>query len=283
MTAVQLEYAVPGPGTAEWVTLFYHFRADVPALEDTERADHAQLRFRMSEGAAEYRMPDGGIQPAPPVHVIGPTSGAMQVKVAGPVHVFGCGITPAGWAALIGNDASTMLNCVLDARDLFGPAIDDVLARLAHAPDTKAMVAIAEVLIGSLARADSPDAAFVRLVDQWLAGHVSPEIDALAAAVGLSHRQLERKCKALYGAPPKLLARKYRALKAAVAFAERKVTLNELLDRGFYDQSHLINEMKQFTGCTPRQLQEQPGLLAQLTISQRSALQGQVNPLISDT
>lgn len=110
MTAVQLEYAVPDAGAAEWVTLFYHFRADVPMLEDTERADHAQLRFRISDGAAEYRMPDGSIHPAPQVHVIGPTSGAMRVKVAGPVHVFGCGITPAGWAALIGNDASTMLD-----------------------------------------------------------------------------------------------------------------------------------------------------------------------------
>ncbi|HSX53655.1 MAG TPA: AraC family transcriptional regulator [Sphingomonas sp.] len=283
MTAVQLEYAVPDAGTAEWITLFYHFRADVPVLEDTERADHAQLRFRISEGAAEYRMPDGGIQAAPPVHVIGPTSGAMQVKVAGPVHVFGCGITPAGWAALIGNDASTMLNCVLDARELFGPATDDTLARLARAADTKAMVTVAEALITGLARADSPDTAFVRLVDQWLAGCASPELDALTAATGLSHRQVERKCKALYGAPPKLLARKYRALKAAVAFAERGASLDELLDRGFYDQSHLIHEMKQFTGCTPRQLQEQPGLLAQLTISKRSALQGQVNPLISDT
>ena len=283
MTAVQLEYAVPEAGAADWVTLFYHFRADVPFLEDTERADHAQLRFRISEGAAEYRMPDGGIQLAPPVHVIGPTSGAMQVKVVGPVHVFGCGITPAGWAALIGNDASTMLNRVLDARDLFGAAIDDTLNQLAHAPDTKAMVAIAEASIAGLAHMRAPDAASVPLVDEWLAACASPEIGALAAATGLSDRQLERKCKALYGVPPKLLARKYRALKAAVAFAERRATLDELLDRGFYDQSHLIREMKQFTGWTPRQLQEEPTLLAQLTISQRSALQGQVNPLISDT
>lgn len=283
MTAVQLEYAVPTAGIAELITLFYHFRADVPVLEDTERADHAQLRFRISEGATEYRMPDGSTQVAPPIHVIGPTSGAMQVKVVGPVHAFGCGITPAGWAALIGNDASTMLNCVLDARDLFGPAVDETMARLAQAPDTQAMVAIAEELIGSLARAHSPDAAFVRMVDEWLAACASPEIDALTAVTGLSRRQVERKCKALYGAPPKLLARKYRALKAAVAFAERKATLDDLLERGFYDQSHLINEMKQFTGWTPRQLLEQPTLLAQLTISQRSALQGQVNPLISDT
>ena len=94
MSAVQLEYAVPSAGIAEWITLFYHFRADVPVLEDTERADHAQLRFRLSEGAAEYRMPDGSTQIAPPIHVIGPTSGAMQVKVAGPIHAFASSTGP---------------------------------------------------------------------------------------------------------------------------------------------------------------------------------------------
>ena len=41
--------------------------------------------------------------------------------------------------------------------------------------------------------------------------------------------------------------------------------------------------MKRFTGMTPRQMRDQPGLLAQLTISQRNALHGQVHPIISDT
>ena len=125
--------------------------------------------------------------------------------------------------------------------------------------------------------------AFVRQVDSWLASCDSPEIGELVATTGLSRRQVERKCNALYGAPPKLLARKYRALRAAVALASGASSTDDVVDRGFYDQSHMIREIKQFTGLTPRQIKADPPLLSRLTIAQRHALGGQVNPLISDT
>jgi methylphosphotriester-DNA--protein-cysteine methyltransferase len=38
-------------------------------------------------------------------------------------------------------------------------------------------------------------------------------------ATGLSRRQIERLCKQTYGAPPKFLVRKYRALRTANAIA----------------------------------------------------------------
>jgi len=56
-----------------------------------------------------------------------------------------------------------------------------------------------------------------------------------------------------------------------------------VVNRGFYDQSHLIREVKHFTGFTPGQIQAEPTILAQLTIAQRYALGGKVHPLISDT
>src|SRR3546814_8649572 len=84
----------------------------------------------LSGGIATYRMPDGSIQDAAPIHIIGPTTGAMKVSVEGPVHAFGCGITPTGWAALLGVDASGMINRVVDAHDVFGR---DVLRRATRA------------------------------------------------------------------------------------------------------------------------------------------------------
>lgn len=59
--------------------------------------------------------------------------------------------------------------------------------------------------------------------------------------------------------------------------------IDDVIARGFYDQSHLIREVKQFTGLTPRQLRARPTILRHLTISQRTALGGRVSPLISDT
>ncbi|MCM8732110.1 helix-turn-helix domain-containing protein [Hephaestia sp. GCM10023244] len=280
-----MEYAIPSANAADFVTLFYHFRADIQSFEDTERADHAQLRFRLTGGVATYVMPDGSVQEGGPIHIIGPTTGAMKVSVEGPVHAFGCGITPTGWATMLGVDASGMINRVVDAHDVFGR---DVLRRarraLIDAPDMAAMARIGEELISTLvARRDGGAHAFVSHVDAWLADSVSPQIEDLVAVTRLSRRQVERKCNALYGAPPKLLARKYRALRAAVALVSNDASLDDVLERGFYDQSHLIREIKQFTGLTPRQIKAEPSALARLTFAQRHALGGLVNPLISDT
>src|SRR3546814_11788975 len=78
MPDIELEYAIPSAEVSDFVTLFYRFRADIRCFEDTERADHAQLRFRLSGGIATYRMPDGSIQDAAPIHIIGPPTGAMN-------------------------------------------------------------------------------------------------------------------------------------------------------------------------------------------------------------
>ncbi len=281
--SMTLDYAVPGAGAAEIFTLFYHFRADVPRFEDTERADHAQLRFRLSPGDATYHFADGSVQEAPAHHVVGPTSGAMRVVAEGPVEVFGAGITPAGWAAITGRDASGFLNRVVDAAQFFGDAIAATLRSLQHATTIGHRVEIAEKMVSRHIARARRQAGFVKQVDAWLAASHSPDVNDLVAATGLSRRQIERRCNALYGAPPKLLARKYRALKAAVALASHDADPDTLIERGFYDQSHFIREVKQFTGLTPMQLRDQPNLLAQLTIAGRHSLTGKINPIISET
>lgn len=284
MTHIQLDYRVPPADLQPYVTLFYHFRANVPLFEDLERADHAQLRFRLTSGKATYDFADGSTQEVPPVHAIGPTTGAFRTRAAGPLLVVGMGLQPAGWSALLRIEASVMVNRALDGAVAFGKAMNSAMAAMIAVDDVDARVAIAADFVRASIASDSRrDLDFARLIDAWLADSVSPQLDELMSATGLSARQLERRCNALYGAPPKMLARKYRALRAASALASGAATLDSLLDDGFYDQSHLIREMKRFTGLTPRQMREEPTLLAQMTMDQRNALTGQVHPIISNT
>lgn len=289
MGDVRLDYAVPAADLAAYVTLFYDFYADVAVFDDVERADNAQIRFRLSSGGARYRFADGTEQESPDFHVIGPTSGAVHVHAEGPIAVFGMGITAVGWAAMIGADASTLLNRVVDAGRLFGAGrLQVAAAALRKTEGIAARAAVGEGLVRDLVRsADSHCTLgalwFVREVDAWLAASPSPEMEDLLATTGLSRRQVERKCNALYGAPPKLLARKVRALRAAVAMVAGDESVGDAVDRGFYDQSHMIREVKQFTGLTPGQIRADPGVLSQLTISHRSALEGVVSPLVSGT
>lgn len=284
MSDIQLDYRVPAIDLQPYVTLFYHFRANLVLFEDVERADHAQLRFRLSGGEADYTFPDGSTQSCAPNHIVGPTCGAIRTRAAGPLEVIGMGLQPAGWAALLGIDASALLNRALDGEPLLGRGMALAADAMRAAPCTDSKVAIAEAFVrDAIAGADTRAALFAREIDGWLADSASPEIDDLVAATGLSRRQVERRCNALYGAPPKMLARKYRALRAAVALASGQATLDTLIGDGFYDQSHLIREMKQFTGLTPRQMRTEPTALATLTISARRALGGQVHRIISET
>lgn len=285
MADVRLDYAVPEKDLVELITLFYRFHADVPVFEDVERADYAQIRFVRARGAPEYRFPDGSVQQAADIHVLGPTCGAVKVRAPGPVDLFGMGLTAAGWSALIGSDASTMLNRTVDAMSVFGAGrLREVYDVLWVAPDVHACVATVTPLVQQLSQ-DRPAGTlhFMHQVDRWLADASYPQIEELAALTGLSRRQVERKCKAMYGAPPKLLARKYRALRAAVALASGDESANDLIERGFYDQSHLIREIKQFTGMTPRQFRAEPTLLSHLVTTQRTALGDKVGPLIGRT
>ncbi|MDB5681122.1 MAG: AraC family transcriptional regulator [Sphingomonas bacterium] len=242
------------------------------------------MRFRLDDGSAEYRFADGTVQCATPVHVIGPTSTAFGVRAEGPVRLFGWGLTAGGWAAMLGGDASNALNRMIDPAALLGTRMMEVRAALQQATDIDAMTAIGTAFIRQLVAGSCDEMVrFARQVDAWLEDSQSPSIDDLIDVTGLSRRQVERKCNAIYGAPPKLLARKFRALRAAVAMRGRDLSFDDAIGHGFYDQSHLIREVKQFTGLTPKQIRDQPTALAAITVAQRIALGGQVKTLISET
>lgn len=279
MSGLKLEYLVPSADLQPFVGLFYRFSSPTD-VDELERAQRAQLRFRIAGGQTRYAFPDDVVQEAPTIHLIGPTTGPTRVTVEGPVVAFGMGLEAAGWAVLLGSDASSLVNRCVDATTLFGDGPAEALVGLRNARSLAQMVTAVEPwLRRRLEAKHGATLGFVRAVDAWLAERASPALSDLIEATGLSRRQIERRCNALYGAPPKLLARKTRALRAAVTIANGGEPELDV----FYDQSHMIREVKHFTGRTPGQMREEPGHLAQLTIHHRLALEGQVAPLVSRT
>lgn len=279
--AVTLDYAVPPEDLREHLSVFYEFRADVPIFEDTDKADFAQFRILLS-GSGTYRFVDGHEQRAPAIQIVGATTGPTHVRVEGPVHMFGVGILPAGWPALLDFEASLLVNRVIDATELFGDALNGVADAMRVAATIEEKVEIGSALArGLMARGNSTAFDFTRMVDDWLESSPTPSVDELVATSGLSHRQVERRCNAYYGSPPKQLARKYRALKATIALARGDAEASTLLTDGFYDQSHFIREIKAFTGVTPKTIVEDLPTLAALTLK-RSELRG-LSPKITKT
>ena len=281
MSAITLDYRLPDEAFRDRVSLFYEFSADVPQFDDAERADLAQVRFLL-KGDGEYTFADGHKAAAPRIQIVGPTTGPTHSLVNGPILLFGVGVLPAGWAQLIDVDASLLVNRVVDAEELFGDAAREAYAAMLNAKNIDHRVRIGHRLIEGLAeRGPAAATGFTKVVDAWLESSHSPDVDQLVRACGVSRRQVERNCKRYYGAPPKVLARKYRALRAAIALAKGEASADTLLAEGFYDQSHLIREIKAFTGITPKKFTEDLPTLAQL-VMKRTEIKG-LNPLITQT
>ena len=239
---VRLRYFAPPEHLRAYFGSLYLFTVSAEQYADATRADVPQLRFMLS-GGGHYHFQDGVAMATPDVCLLGPTMGATRFELDRPARVVGISLLPAGWLALYGKDASLLADRLCD------------MARLG------AKIKPPRRAIWTLLHA----------VDAWLMDEGSPRIEILAETTGLSPCQLARLTNKYYGAPPKLLARKYRALRCSAKIALDRESWQLMCEEaGFYDQSHFIREIKHFIGLTPHQLQTEPSAVAQLTLLRRS-------------
>ncbi|TKD52021.1 helix-turn-helix domain-containing protein [Sphingomonas baiyangensis] len=262
---MQIDFAHPSSAVAPYVSTFYYYRCDDAVVEGVERADVGQIRF-MLKGHGALRFPGGHVEPSCPVMVSGPGTGAASWRVEGPFHCFGMALRPVGWGALIGIPADERADHVTDGVAVFGQeaaALYDALATCDGG--VEAMVALAEPFIVRYARplpiAHQQLCEAVRI---WLANPLPQPVAALYASLAISPRQTERLVNRYFGAPPKLLERKFRALHAAAALLDGADAAD--IAGAFYDQSHMIREIRHFTGHTPGALATRIDPLLALTL-----------------
>lgn len=246
---MHLEFAFPRPSAAAFITLFYLYRSEEPVIEGIERADVGQIRF-MLRGHGTFRFPDGSVGASTPIMLNGPGTGAAPYRVDGPFHCFGVALRPAGWGALIGLPAHHSADRVIDGATVFGGEGLALLDHLRACTTIEAMAAAAEPFLLAHARTLPPE--HLRLceaVRTWLADGEVLRVAALFERVPMSSRQIVRLTNQYFGAPPKFLERKFRALRAASALADGASPHS--VAEAFYDQSHMNREIRHFTGHTP--------------------------------
>lgn len=267
----RLVYHAPPEHLRAYFGTCYIFTQTTDRYSDTTRADFAQLRF-MVRGAGQYHFQGGAVVTTPDACLVGPTSGATRIELEGESHVVGISMLPSGWISLVGLDASQTTDGLLDLTSACDGIFSEMLAHLRTLEDDAAIASSCWNFLSRLVK-PLPEQTWRMLeaVDSWLMGEGSPKIETLAEKTGLSPRQLARMTNRYYGCPPKLLARKYRALRCSARIALDHDSWQELCEDGsFYDQSHFIREIKHFIGLTPHQLHSEPTAVAQLTLLRRS-------------
>lgn len=176
--------------------------------------------------------------------IAGPDTGPRMVSMPAGAGVHGARLQPGSAAAVLGIPASELRDVVVDASDVLGPeVVEALLESLAAGREPRAL------LVAALARAQrrEPD----ELVGAAVVALAEPRvrIDALAARLGLSQRQLQRRVSDAVGYGPKVLARilRFRRLQELPP-----APLAELaLDAGFADQAHMTVEVRRLAGIQP--------------------------------
>jgi AraC-like DNA-binding protein len=159
----------------------------------------------------------------------------------------GAELTPAGWARLVGADASRFADRVVPLRNILGDDAEKLERALARTED------VAKTLdLYFLARleASNPVAADVEALLLRLADPATASVEALAGALGLPQRALLRLARRTAGFSTKLLMRRRRFLEAAVGTltVERGSWSQHLGVHGYRDQSHFVKDCNHFLG-----------------------------------
>jgi AraC-like DNA-binding protein len=175
----------------------------------------------------------------------------------GPSHCLQVDLTPLGAARVLHQPLGALANQVIPLDALLGPLADDLIERLATAPDWPARFAIIDsFLLTRIVAAPDLDPLVTHAWRRLTATGGQLAVTALAEEVGHSRKHLSVRVRHDLGLPPKTIANVLRFARA-VRMAEQPPAggwAQIAHDCGYVDQSHLIRDVRRFSGSTPSEL-----------------------------
>ncbi len=144
---ISIRYFAPAPALRPYVSSYYWFQSSAPAFRDVMRAELGQIRI-VTCGSATNHYANGQVRHSSPTQLQGPTSGPAHFVADGPLHLFGIGLLPLGWATLVGLPADQLADDVADLGAVVGLPARHLADAMACARDDAARVAVADRFFG---------------------------------------------------------------------------------------------------------------------------------------
>jgi AraC-like DNA-binding protein len=181
--------------------------------------------------------------------VAGPDTGpAPSPRPPGAVFV-GARFRPGAGGAALGVPLSELLDQRVDAADLPAVPAGRLPGSLAPAEAMRRVAGIASQMV-----AERPPDRLV-LEAARLLGRPGAQAELVAAQLGISERQLRRRCQAAVGYGPRMLARVLRFRRFLSRIDAGAADLARLAaEAGYADQAHLTRESTRLAGLTPAAL-----------------------------
>ncbi len=176
--------------------------------------------------------------------VAGPDTGPRVVTLEPASRLVGVRLRPGAAGAILGLPASELRDVSPDAAEVLGrDVVAALLQALASGSDPHALLLRAVGLRG----AREPDPLVVAAVEAL--GRPRARVAPVAAELGVSARQLQRRVSDAVGYGPKMLQRVLRFRRLQVLAPAPLVEL--ALDAGYADQAHMTAEVTQLAGVSP--------------------------------
>lgn len=196
---------------------------------------------------------NGNFEIQPSSLIAGQMRQSILIGPSGEVRLFGVRFQPDGAYAFFRFDMSDLADRI-EPLDTVWTSVGEIEERLMIARDFAACVAIIEAELIRRLREYSPlDIFLQRAVEYISLGNGGRPVAALAKDIGISERGLERRFKQSVGLSPKMFSRilRFQSVLRSLESAATPGILDAAADFGYYDQSHLINDFRQFAGVSP--------------------------------
>jgi AraC-like DNA-binding protein len=214
----------------------------------------ATLWTRTAEGG-EYRiLPDGCMDLLlmdDELIIAGPDTRAWVGSADAGTTYAGIRFAPGTAPRFLGVPARELLNERVPLSDLWSPARSRRLADQVRSAPVSALAL--EQAVASLTE-EPPDRLITHVLRAIRSGMLrgGAGVLSLAGSVGLSERQLHRRCLNAFGYGPKTLDRVLR-MNVALDHARTGIALADVaVLTGYADQAHLTRDVKALTGLPPR-------------------------------
>jgi AraC-like DNA-binding protein len=169
--------------------------------------------------------------------------------------LLGVKFRPGGAYPFLRDSADQLHNRHVVLADLWGRSALDLKEMLMEVPTPEARFhLLEEALLGRLAAARQPHAAVAYALSRFHSGGgITPMLASVTEETGLSSRRFIELFRREMGLPPKLYCRllRFRRVLKAINSNDVPAFTRIAADCGYYDQSHLIRDFREFAGLAP--------------------------------
>jgi len=248
----------PPANLAPYVRFFWALESD---LEPGETFVHRSMADGCVEMVFHYRSafdeitPDERIESSPLASIQAQSTRFRRFVTGESFGIFGAYLYPFAIPRLFGFPASDFTNISPDLSSVFGTEGAILDERMCTAPTNADRAKIVSEFFTAKLNARVRELPVIfRSIHTVLANKGTLAVESLAAEHNISKRQFERRFKDLAGLSPKLYSRVVRFQAATQFKLSGTRDLTEIAYAcGYYDQSHFINDFREFSGYTPKE------------------------------